>query len=72
MRDVVIAGNGEHRTSELPQEGGRTLLLIGPPAVRQVAAGNHQLGSLAVDQPGQGLDEIGHMDEKRGHRSGRL
>ena len=82
MRDVVVTGNGEHWPAELPQEAGRALLLVGSPAVREIAAGDDHLRRLAVDQPGEWLRDlgaltlpgmkVGDMDDERGHNDVRL
>ncbi len=82
QRDVVIAGNGEHGRRQAAQQRRDTLVLVAPPAVREVARRDHEIGPNALDESTQGaLDEgllarsdvdVGDVDQARRHSRGRL
>jgi hypothetical protein len=82
QRDVVVARNGQYGHRQAAQEGGDALVLIAPPAVREVARGDHELGLNAVDEGSQStLDEglhacpdvdVGDVEQASGHSRGRL
>jgi hypothetical protein len=46
----VVPGDGENRRPEGAEKRGRAGVLVGPAAVRQVAAGDDELGLLAFHQ----------------------
>ena len=82
QRDVVVAGNRQHRRRQAAQEGCRTLLLVAPPAVCQVARGHHEIG---LDALYEGLQsafdkgllarsdmDVGDVDQASWHSRGRL
>jgi hypothetical protein len=82
QRDVVVARNGQHGRRQAVQQRRDTLVLITPPAVREVARGDHEIGLNAVDEGPQGaLDKgllagsdmnVGDVDQARRHSRGRL
>src|SRR5919108_701412 len=53
VRDVVVPRDREHRPRERAEEVGRAVVLVGPPAVCQIAARDDQ---LRVDPPDQRLE----------------
>jgi hypothetical protein len=48
--DVVVPRNGENGRPEALEEVGRTVVLVAPSAVREVAARDHELGIEPLDQ----------------------
>ena len=78
----MIAGNGEHGRRQAAQQRRDTLMLVAPPAVREVARRDHEIGPNALDESTQGaLDEgllarsdvdVGDVDQARRHSRGRL
>ena len=81
----MVAGNGEERTPEIAQEGGRAVVLNAAAAVREVAARDDQLRVEPLDQGGEArLDprlflradvEVREVEETcpgGGHSRGRL
>ena len=78
----MIAGHCQHRRGQAPQQGRNPLVLVAPPAVREVAGGHHEIGANALYEGLQGtLDEgliarsdvdVGDVDQVRGHSRGRL
>ena len=81
-RDVVISGHGQHRRRQAAQQVRDPLVLVAPPAVREVAGGHHEIGANALYEALQGtLDEgliacsdvdVGDVDQASGHSRGRL
>ncbi len=82
QRDVVIAGNGEHRWAEAAQEGRRALVLGRSASMREVARGHDEVRPNGLDEGAERrLDtrplacarvEVGDVDEARWHSRGRL
>jgi len=82
VRDVVISGYGQHGDPEAPKELRCSLEFRTPPAVREIARGEHELGGELrgeLAQRGNGLGrlaladvEIRDVENARGHRRGRL
>jgi hypothetical protein len=82
QRDVVVAGNRQHRRRHAAQEGCRTLLLVAPPAMSEVARGHHEIGRDALYKGLQSaFDEgllarpdvdVGDVDQAGWHSRGRL
>lgn len=78
----MVARNRQHGCRQAAQEGGRALVLVVPPAVREVAGGDHEVGPNTVDESQEGaLDDwllagsdvdVGDVDQARGHSRGRL
>ena len=78
----MVAGNGEHWRRQAAQQRRDTLVLVAPPAVREVARRDHEIGPNALDESPQGaLDEgllarsdvdVGDVDQARRHSRGRL
>lgn len=54
----MISRDGEHGPAEALQEVGRLVVLLGPPAVRQVSACDDQLGVDSCDQVGEARFEL--------------
>jgi hypothetical protein len=48
--DVVIARDGEDRRAKRAQQLGCSLVLVGPAAMREVAAGDEQLRPMLLDE----------------------
>ena len=82
QRDVVVAGNSQHGRRQAAQEGCRTLMLVAPPAVCQVARGYHEIGRDALyEGPQSAFDkgllarsdmDVGDVDQASWHSRGRL
>jgi hypothetical protein len=82
QRDVVVAGNGQHGRGQTAQQGSNALVLIAPPAVREIAGGDHEIGLNTGDEGPQGALEkgllagsdvdVGDVDQARRHSRGRL
>jgi hypothetical protein len=82
QRDVVIARNRQHGCRQVAEHRRHPLVLITPPAVREVTCGDHEIGLNAVDEGPQGaLEEgllagsdvnVGDVDQARRHSRGRL
>jgi len=81
-RDVVVARDHEQRTFQASQKLRRTVMLLRPSAVCQVARGDDQSGVGALDEGAQrtldfrlldGADvQVREVEEPRGHRRRRL
>jgi hypothetical protein len=81
-RDVVVAGHGQYGRRQTPEQRGRSLVLIGPAAVREVARRDHELGLDAGDEGSQGAlgeglltcpdVDVGDVNQACGHSRGRL
>lgn len=54
----MVSRDGEHGPAEALQEVGRLVVLLGPPAVRQVSACDDQLGVDSCDQVGEARFEL--------------
>jgi len=82
QRDIVVARDGERGRRQAAQQGGDVLELVAPPAVREVARRDHEVGPDAPYESPQGaLDEgllprsdvdVGDVDQARRHSRGRL
>jgi hypothetical protein len=82
QRDVVVPGNGEHGRGQAAQQRRDTHVLIAPPAVREIARGDHESGLNAFDEGLQGAFDkgllagsdvdVGDVDQARRHSRGRL
>ena len=78
----MVAGNGQHRCRQAAQRRRNTFVLVAPPAVREVARRDDEIGLDAVDEASQSaLDEgllagsevdVGDVDQARRHSRGRL
>ncbi len=78
----MVARNCQHGRRKAAQQRRDTLVLITPPAVREVARGDHEIGLNAVDEgPQWALDKgllagsdvnVGDVDQARRHSRGRL
>jgi hypothetical protein len=78
----VISGDGEHGERERAEESRRALVLIAPPAVRQVARRDDELGPHTLDQGGERALDVGilaraevqvrHVEDSRRHGRSRL
>jgi hypothetical protein len=78
----VVAGHGEEGCPEPAQECGRLVVLLGPAAVREVAARNDQLGcDLLHQRADPALDrrivlraevQVRDVEDARSHRRSRL
>ena len=82
MRDVVIAGHGEHRRPERAQQLRGAFELLPAPAVREIAGSYDELGLHPLHEPRQRLlyfglrmctrVQVGYMEEPRVHNRTRL
>ena len=82
VREVVVAGHGEHRRPERAQQLRRTLELLGAPPVREIARSDDELRVEPLHQPRQRLldlallmctrVQVGNMEEPRVHNRTRL
>src|SRR5215218_946490 len=75
--NVVVPRDGEHGPAETLEEGRGALVLVGAAPVRQVAAGDDQLGKPRLDpRLLMGADveirEVNHSCPRGGHSRGRL
>jgi uncharacterized membrane protein YeaQ/YmgE (transglycosylase-associated protein family) len=61
VRDVVVARDSEYRRAEPAKKGRRGSVLLGPPAVRQVAARHHELGPGSLNKGGQAGFDLGRF-----------
>ena len=82
VREVVVAGHGEHRRPERAQQLRGALELLPAAAVREIAGRDHELGLEPLHEPRQRLldlplrmctrVQVGYMEEPRGHNRTRL
>jgi hypothetical protein len=80
--DVVVAGHCHHGRRQAAQELRDTLVLVAPPAVREVPRRDHELGLDPVDKRPQGTlyeglltcpdVDVGDVNQACGHSRGRL
>jgi hypothetical protein len=78
----VVAGDHQQRAAKSLQKTGRAFVLLGPAAVREIAAGDNQSGVDTLDQSVErtldfrrldGADmQVGEVKEPRWHRRSRL
>jgi len=80
-RDVVVSGNREYGRAEAAKEGGSTIVLLGPAAVREVSRRDDEFGLQPRHERPQRRDgrlltrtdmEVRDVDQARGHSRGRL
>ena len=82
VREVVVAGHGEHRRPERAQQVRRALELLSAPAMREIAGRDDQLRLEPFHEPRQRVlyfpllmctrVEVGYMEEPRVHNRTRL
>ncbi len=82
VREVVVAGHGEHRDAERAEEPVRALVLGAAAPVREIAGGDDHLGRDPLDERGErALDlgvlplahvEVGDVEDACGHDRMRL